>query len=451
MADQPLRAVIAGCLTRDPARRPGLADILTALGDSTVADAILRAPAGRHAYAGPSPSAGFPPPAATVLAADGPGARDGGTVALRGPLGAGPIPPVAAPTAQGPGPGPEGRASRRRGVGRRTLLFAGLGVAAAAVGVPVGLKLSSGSSLTKVILQRGTNAGSYSVSFSPDGKTLASGNGDGTIRLWDVGTMKNTFTLPQSGTGEPVYGLAFAPDGKTLAATSGDGSVGIWRPASGKNVVLLRSSIAGEYALTNGSVAFDPAGRYLATSYDASTAQLRDAATGNVITTVDSQGAWINALAFSPNGQLLATGSAASPTESGSVKLWNIPSGSLVRTVAQANTVVEGMAFAGDLASVSTDGTVSAWNITAGTGGFSLSNAKPNAKPNAQSVAFNSDGSQLMSGNTDGTVTIWDWASQQVTKTLDTGMGKAVSSVAFGPGSSPRLACAGPDLVLWIP
>jgi WD40 repeat protein len=134
------------------------------------------------------------------------------------------------------------------------------------------------------------------------------------------------------------------------------------------------------------------------------------AVTGQVITILGSAGgAWSNSLAFSPDGTLLATGSAASSHASGSVNLWNIPpDGTAPQILAHANTGSGALTSASDqLASINSDGTVSLWDL-ASTGPDNFSNAKSNAL----SIAFKSDGSQLLSGNADGTVTIWDRADQ---------------------------------------
>ncbi|MBD2287643.1 WD40 repeat domain-containing protein [Microcystis wesenbergii FACHB-1317] len=65
-----------------------------------------------------------------------------------------------------------------------------------------------------------------SVNFSPDGKTLVSGSGDGPIELWNVETGKEIRTL--KGHYYPVRSVNFSPDGKTLVSGSDDGTIKLW-------------------------------------------------------------------------------------------------------------------------------------------------------------------------------------------------------------------------------
>jgi WD40 repeat protein len=67
----------------------------------------------------------------------------------------------------------------------------------------------------------------WAVAFSPDGRTLATGGDDATIKLWNLASLQQTATL-RGHTG-PVDGLAFSRDGTLLASSSGDGTARLWR------------------------------------------------------------------------------------------------------------------------------------------------------------------------------------------------------------------------------
>jgi hypothetical protein len=81
------------------------------------------------------------------------------------------------------------------------------------------------------------------VAFNPDGKTLASGNQDGTIELWDVATGKEQATLERHlGF---VCSVAFSPDGKTLASGSDDSTIKLWDVTTGKPEMVSVPDVIG--------------------------------------------------------------------------------------------------------------------------------------------------------------------------------------------------------------
>jgi WD40 repeat protein len=75
-------------------------------------------------------------------------------------------------------------------------------------------------------LSQATPAGSGSVAFSPDGRLLASGSADNTIKLWEVASGSEVRTL--TGHTYLVWSVAFSPDGRLLASGSGDNTIKLW-------------------------------------------------------------------------------------------------------------------------------------------------------------------------------------------------------------------------------
>jgi serine/threonine protein kinase len=141
-----------------------------------------------------------------------------------------------------------------------------------------------------------------SVAFSPNGKRLATGSGDRTVKLWDATTGQELATL--KGHGDWVNSVAFSPDSKRLATGSEDQTVRLWDAVTGQELTTLKG-----HGDAVSSVAFSPDGKRLATGSADRTIKLWDTATGQELTALKGHAGPVSSVTFSPDGKRLATGS----------------------------------------------------------------------------------------------------------------------------------------------
>jgi WD40 repeat protein len=253
------------------------------------------------------------------------------------------------------------------------------------------------------------------VTYSPDGKLLATGGGDawkleidragprakyrfpvGTVTLWNTSTGGRVAHL--EGHTDLVTGVAFAPDGTQLISSSADGSVRIWDVRTHELLEKLP-----RYPTQVFCIDITRNGECLAIGTEENSIELwsRDTGRWQLTRKLIGHKDWVTAVAFSPDGRWLASGSLDK-----SARLWNIADGSMLRTMPSYDSWILSLAFAPDgrtIATGSSDRRIVLWNVETGQQVLTL-NGHANQ---IFGLRFSPDGSNLVSACCDGTVRVW--------------------------------------------
>jgi len=241
--------------------------------------------------------------------------------------------------------------------------------------------------------------GVMAAEFSPDGRTLATACWDGSMRLWDAETgLPRSSVLPQ---GASLLRLAYTRDGRRLAAGSVNGTVRVWNLATNGPLELRLPQAEAVW------LEFSRDQRRLAVAASGGERGVRvwDAGSGEALTPLLLAGERVNQVLFAPNGARLATRS-----EDGPVRILDWARGKEAVPALEHRKPVHCIAFSPDgarLATACADGAAYLWDVSNG----SLLGQPLRHQRQVNSVDFNPQGNLLVTASEDGSARIWNVAT----------------------------------------
>ncbi len=276
----------------------------------------------------------------------------------------------------------------------------------------------------ELVVESGHSWEVIALAFSPDGKTLASGSRDQTVKLWDVATGAELRILKGHS---DIYSVAFSPNGKILAVDDG-GTVKLWDLTTGAELRTIETGSVN-------SVAFSPDGKILACG-STKGRRLWDVLNGAELVPLKGDSCNVVSLAFSPDGKTFASG-----CYEGILKVWDISTGAELQTL-KGQFEINSVVFLPDGTILATDETsgikkARLWNLSTGAElrTFKIDN-------DVKSVALSRDG-KFLAGGTDRTVKLWDVSTGLELRTLK-GSAAWIQSIVFSPDAR-TIASGSPD------
>jgi len=276
---------------------------------------------------------------------------------------------------------------------------------------------------TEVHHTTNTVSAGESVALSPDGQTLATGNGDAgaTLSLYDLNhPLAEPYHMSGKGHRQTITSVAFSLDGASIASADWSGNVIVWNRATRKSEHRLKSTHESK-AL---KLLFAVGNKTLAMGSSDGLAQIWDVVHEIPLRTLPGRGGPITTLALSPSGSELLTGD-----EDGVAKLWDLRTMPGERYLAAENSITTRMAASSDGRILARAGAtaVTLWETNHWK---KLGDLFTGEQTNG--VAFSRDGRLLAVGSADKTVTVWKVATRQI-RHVYTDLAVSQTSHGWGP------------------
>ncbi len=241
--------------------------------------------------------------------------------------------------------------------------------------------------------------------FSPDGKLIASGGWDKSIKIWDATSGSERMDL--AGHEDGVWCVAFSPDGQRLASASADKTVKVWDVQNNRELRTLRGHVKGVCYVT-----FSPDGKRIASAEFGPAIKIWDAATGTEVANIQRRSMWVMGLAFSPDGRHIAS------CNKDGISVWDTTSGAEVMTIASAHKLhVTCVAYSPDgksIVSCGWDSGIKVWDASTGKQTMALRSRSQRLNY----VSYDSSGKFIVAPDQGNTISIWDTVTGEVVMTL---------------------------------